>query len=255
MEKSIAQSDNNPDWTRIAAELAAPFDPDDVDFRVQGRASTEGKAQILAYIDARTVQDRLDAVVGIENWSFDWTAIATDDKGEIVSVKATITVYGISKSDVGVASNVEGDKGAVSGGEKRAAVQWGIGRYLYALPATWQTVDAKGRISPATLAALRKTLPTSKHVKPSPSLPEPTPIRRVQARMEQLVPVDPTEKQWADLKLRIHKAKMCKNKDEFDRLMEQTGGDYTETLAKVEQFEQHDLHDLHDLGSSAKGRH
>src|SRR5437660_65329 len=61
------------EWDGIARRLREPFDPNDVDFRAQGKASERtGKAQVVAYVDARAVQDRLDAVVGIGNWSFDW---------------------------------------------------------------------------------------------------------------------------------------------------------------------------------------
>ena len=173
----------DPDWNIIAAELAAPFDPMDVDFRVQGKASTSGKVQVLAYIDARAVQERLDRVVGPQNWTFEWSPVAIDAKGDIQCAKGTITIYGIAKSDVGTASNFEGDKGAVSGAQKRAAVQWGIGRYLYALPTSW-IPDAKF-ISDTTLAQLRSKLP-------KPGIPTP----RVAAYQEpqQEVPASVTEK-------------------------------------------------------------
>jgi hypothetical protein len=81
----------------------------------------------------------------------------TDAKGLLVA-KGTITIHGISKSDVGDASNFEGNKGCVSDALKRAAVQWGVGRYLYSLPAVWVTLDAKGEIGAETLAKLQQSL-------------------------------------------------------------------------------------------------
>jgi hypothetical protein len=146
------------EWDEIARRLREPFDAKEVDFRVQGRASeSTGKAQVVAYIDARVVQDRLDNVVGAGNWAFDWTPLVID-QGEVQVAKGTLTVYGVSKSDAGSASNFEQSLGAVSHCFKRAAVHWGIGRYLYNLPMAWVPVE-RGRISEATLGELRNRLP------------------------------------------------------------------------------------------------
>jgi hypothetical protein len=147
------------EWESISCKLREPFDPADVDFRVQGRVNEQtNRAQVLAYIDARAVQDRLDAVVGCGNWSFDWSPIVSDN-GEVMVAKGTLTVYGVSKSDAGSASNFEQSLGAVSHCFKRAAVQWGIGRYLYSLPIAWVTVERGGRIPELVLRELRSGLP------------------------------------------------------------------------------------------------
>jgi Rad52/22 family double-strand break repair protein len=152
------QSLTREEWNEISRRLREPFDPKDVDFRVQGRANEQtGKAQVVAYIDARAVQDRLDAVVGAGNWSFDWTPLVIDN-GEVMVAKGTLTVYGVSKADAGSASNFEQSLGAVSHCFKRAAVHWGIGRYLYNLPMAWVPVE-RGRISEAVLNELRAKLP------------------------------------------------------------------------------------------------
>lgn len=146
-------------WEDISRRLREPFDPRDVDFRVQGKVNGEtGKAQVVAYIDARAVQDRLDAVVGAGNWSFDWTPLVIDN-GEVMVAKGVLTVYGVSKADAGSASNFEQTLGAVSHCFKRAAVHWGIGRYLYNLPMAWVPVERGGRISEAVLNQLRARLP------------------------------------------------------------------------------------------------
>jgi hypothetical protein len=146
-------------WDDISRRLQEPFDPREVDFRVQGKVNEQsGRAQVVAYIDARAVQDRLDAVVGAGNWSFDWTPLVID-RGEVQVAKGVVTVYGVSKADAGSASNFEQTLGAVSHCFKRAAVHWGIGRYLYSLPATWVAVERGGRIPEAVLNDLRGRLP------------------------------------------------------------------------------------------------
>src|SRR5579875_1572215 len=147
------------EWDDISRRLREPFDPKEVDFRAQGRPNEQtGKAQVVAYIDARVVQDRLDAVVGAGNWSFEWEPLVID-KGEVMIAKGTLTIFGVSKADAGTASNFEQSLGAVSHCFKRAAVHWGIGRYLYSLPMNWVPVEKNGRIPEATLRELRARLP------------------------------------------------------------------------------------------------
>ena len=50
------------DWERIGRALAAPFPPEDVLWRAQGRPEAHKRVLIVPYIDARDVQDRLQAV-------------------------------------------------------------------------------------------------------------------------------------------------------------------------------------------------
>src|SRR5262249_15426047 len=138
-------------WNEISLRLQSPFDPAEVDFRVQSRTGDQtGRTQVVAYIDARAVQDRLDLVVGAGNWAFDWVPLVIDN-GEVKVAKGTLTIHGVSKSDAGSASNFEQTLGAVSHCFKRAAVHWGIGRYLYNLPMNWVLIDRGGRIPEAVL--------------------------------------------------------------------------------------------------------
>src|SRR5215831_562804 len=82
-------------WRELGRRLQEPFDPSDVDFRVQGKANEQtGRAQVVAYVDARAVQERLDAVVGPGAWSFDWEPLIVD-KGEVQIAKGTVTINGV----------------------------------------------------------------------------------------------------------------------------------------------------------------
>src|SRR5579859_8060651 len=160
--KAMSEQHETVDWQRIGAALREPFDPRDVDFRVQGRANeATGRAQVVAYIDARAVQDRLDTVVGPGNWSFDWQPVVMD-KGEVMVAKGVLTIHGVAKADAGSASNFEQSLGAVSHCFKRAAVHWGIGRYLYGIPQAWVQVEKGGRIPEPVLRELRGKLPRPK---------------------------------------------------------------------------------------------
>lgn len=123
----------------LAKQLQAPFPPEAVDFRPQGKPLGNGKGRVVAYVDARAVQDRLDEVFGPAGWSFTWEPLMQSSTA-ITVVRGTITVDGIAKSDVGDAGDTEPSKSAVSDALKRAAVHWGIGRYLYGLGASYVTV-------------------------------------------------------------------------------------------------------------------
>jgi hypothetical protein len=148
---------NEFDWTGVSERLAAPFPVDEVEWRPSGKAGANQRTSLVAYVDARVIQNRLDEVLGVSGWSFDWTPVAVEG-GEVKAAKGTLTILGVSKSDIGIASNWEASKGAISDALKRAAVMWGCGRYLYGLPAIKVTLDAQGAIPDATLIEIRRKL-------------------------------------------------------------------------------------------------
>lgn len=131
----------DPAIIAITDALAAPFEARDVRFKPS--KITNNRCLGMAYVDARVIQDRLDDVVGPENWS-DTYAVLPDG-----SVTCTLRVRlggkWVSKTDVGSASDQPdaGDrmKSGFSDALKRAAVKYGIGRYLYRLPAFWCDFD------------------------------------------------------------------------------------------------------------------
>lgn len=128
---------------QMQKELAEPFPAEQVKFRV-GSASGP-RAMALAYIDARLVMDRLDQVLGPTNWQNEFL-VHPDG-----SVSCTIIVTWpdgsvTHKTDRGVESKTEGKKGAFSDAFKRAAVMYGIGRYLYRLPRFWCDYDQQKKV-------------------------------------------------------------------------------------------------------------
>jgi len=94
--------------------------------------ATKGIA--LAYIDARDVMDRLDEVVGASNWQCKYESV-----NGVMMCSIGINVDGqfIWKCNGAGETAVEGEKGACSDAFKRAAVLWGIGRYLYEVENVW----------------------------------------------------------------------------------------------------------------------
>lgn len=131
--------------SELMAALAAPFDPDDVKFKPA--VISGNRALALAYIDARAVMDRLDEVLGAENWQDEYEFLP--DGSCLCRLRVRIDGEWILKMDVGGESEQpdEGDrrKSAVSDALKRAAVKFGIGRYLYRLPQQWVDYDPQKR--------------------------------------------------------------------------------------------------------------
>jgi hypothetical protein len=147
------------DSRTITQRLADPFDPQDVKFLpkvVQGN-----RALAMAYADARTVMDRLDDVLGVENWQDSYEFLP---EGSVVcTLRVRVDGEWVTKTDVGSPSEQPdgGDrvKAAVSDALKRAAVKLGVGRYLYRLPANWCDFDPVKRMFIRTPALPAFALP------------------------------------------------------------------------------------------------
>jgi hypothetical protein len=125
-------------------------------FKWRVQSANQWGAQCVAYIDARDVQDRLDEVCGPENWQCKYT----EHKGNLfcsigirmIPISAPSTFGEFTwKEDCGTESNVEKQKGEASDAFKRAAVMWGIGRFLYSMKIIKLDVvkDDKGKFQPA----------------------------------------------------------------------------------------------------------
>lgn len=118
-------------------KLKEPFPSHEVKWRVaQCGISAKGTpwAQILAYIDARAVMDRLDFVVGEDCWQNKYESI---NGHKCCGIGIKIGSEWVWKFDGSGDTQIEAEKGGFSDSFKRAAVHWGIARYLYKLPAMW----------------------------------------------------------------------------------------------------------------------
>lgn len=114
------------DFKDIHKELLKPCD---YKYRVQ--SIQFGKASIVAYLDARQLQDRLDEVVGADKWQVKYE----EKKGNLFAgIGIKVNDEWVWKFDCGTESNVEKEKGEASDSFKRAGVMWGVGRFLYSLP-------------------------------------------------------------------------------------------------------------------------
>lgn len=96
--------------------------------------NVQGVAQIAWYVDARAIRNRLNAVIGPHNWRSD-IALKTDGAECRLSIK--INGEWITKTDVSEYTQIEATKGGASKALIRAAVNWGIGEYLYDVQQVW----------------------------------------------------------------------------------------------------------------------
>lgn len=132
---------------KLIEELAKPFPAEDIEWRVGSTNKEKTKGIALAYLTSRADMNRLDSVMGPENWQFELRPIpgsGGDTKGYIGRLGLHIDGEWIWKEDGADESNMEAIKGGISDAFKRACVQWGLGRYLYNLPNEWVPIEAYG---------------------------------------------------------------------------------------------------------------
>lgn len=140
------------------AQLAAPFPPDRISWRVGATNKDKTKGMALAYIDSRDVQDRLDSVCTPGGWQCRYPHA---EQKTVCEIGVKVGDEWIWKADGAGDSDVEAEKGALSDAFKRAAVKWGIGRYLYDCASPWIEIEAYGKsykIKESEYAKLRKSL-------------------------------------------------------------------------------------------------
>ncbi len=97
-------------------------------WRVQSEIKGKLLVRMIAYVDARDVAEQLDKIIGPENWTDTFKEV----KGSLFcSIGINVDGVWVHKSDCGVASRTEKEKGESSDAFKRAAVKWGINRDAY----------------------------------------------------------------------------------------------------------------------------
>ncbi len=131
---------SEPLTREILEQLRKPFPASKISFKVQTKPSENGNSLVVGYIDARDVMDRLDEVAG-PDWSDRY-----EKAGTSAGLVCYLTVCGVTRADVGDDDNEnEPVKSAFSDAFKRAAVKFGIGRFLYDLPKMWAKAKPAGK--------------------------------------------------------------------------------------------------------------
>lgn len=137
---------NSDVWARLAAPLPKSA--------ILQRKGAGGR--MLDYIDRPVVWERLDSVAPGE-WEFSCEVLGASGNGdgEPYAVKGSLTVFAVTREDIGQGKDM---KEAATDAFKRCAVQFGIGRQLY----------AKGNVGVPHAAAARSA-PSGGGTLPSPA--------------------------------------------------------------------------------------
>lgn len=162
--------------------LSDYFREEDIEWKpiVVSRKTSKGLA--AAYVTNRAIMDRLDEVCGPENWKNEFMPGPNGgvvcglsirvDRGE----RGTSGGFAewITKWDGAENTDIEAIKGGLSSAMRRAAVHWGIGRYLYKLPSQWVPVDDNGRFKqpPRVPPAFRPAASQGKSAGDGAAMPE-----------------------------------------------------------------------------------
>src|SRR5271166_4702157 len=142
------------DVTKLLSELAVPFPPDQVRWRVTNTTIDKKRGQIVPYADCRAYTDRLNAMFTPKGWTREYkvqtmTNITRVKKGEsIVSgkvlVTCTVTILGIGSHSGTGEEWADDDNGMTSADAqafKRGCSCFGLGRYFYDIPPIWVDLD------------------------------------------------------------------------------------------------------------------
>ena len=127
----------------IYEKLKEKFDEKDLEFRVGATNSDKTMGLALAYVQARAIQNRLDEVVGFENWKVSYKEI---QGGFLCTLSIRINDEWIEKEDGASVTEFESVKGGISNAFKRVASSgFGIGRYLYNARNSWYPIKPQGK--------------------------------------------------------------------------------------------------------------
>ncbi|GAA3995374.1 single-stranded DNA-binding protein DdrA [Deinococcus rubellus] len=121
----------------VSKRFQAPLPAREIHWKPASFNRERTRALLLAHIDARAVQDRLDTVCP-DDWHFEMEIVTGAARP---TVKGRLVILGVVREDIGEAGEPGTFKAAASDALKRCAVQFGIGRYLYDLPKTWDEWD------------------------------------------------------------------------------------------------------------------
>jgi hypothetical protein len=153
------------DLNALFTQLAEPFDPFEIKWRVTHTPQDGSRGAVIAYADSRAYTDRLNQLFTPSGWTrnYDVTTVSAVSRvkrdkiiptGKVLVI-CTLTIARLG-THAGSGEQWADEQNAMTAAEaqafKRAASCFGLGRYLYNLPETWVPLDGKGK--PIRLPAL-----------------------------------------------------------------------------------------------------
>jgi len=131
----------------IISSLKAPFPFEETECKIQAANEDKSRGMAVFYIDSRAIQNRLDKIVGPFCWHNEY--MLWQDKSQICGISIYDETRGmwVTKYDGAENTDYEPIKGGLSDSFKRAAVMWGLGRYLYDIDGLWVEIEQRGKSS------------------------------------------------------------------------------------------------------------
>jgi len=184
------------DLDALFTQLAEPFDPSEIKWRVTHTTRDGSRGAVIAYADPRAYTDRLNQLFTPSGWTRNYDVTAVSDlsrqkrdkmiqTGKVL-VTCTLTIARLG-THTGSGEQWADEQNAMTAAEaqafKRAGSCFGLGRYLYNLQETWVSIDGQGKPTrlpalpdwalPKANSATRKTNPACG---PRPPAPQRGPI-------------------------------------------------------------------------------
>jgi hypothetical protein len=149
----------------LRSKFAAPFADKDIEWRLQWASKEKSTGIAVPYVTNRAIQQRLDLSVGPENWKNEFLPWHGDknNPAQLCGISVWIGSHSdggewVTKYDGAEDSEKEPVKGGLSDAMKRAAVQWGVGRYLYGMDTVYVETEKRGNDKPAIAKGERAKL-------------------------------------------------------------------------------------------------
>lgn len=145
----------------------------------------------MAYADLRAYQNRLDEVCGM-----DWAVTYTPWGDRIV---CHVTINGVTRSSSGE-GDTSSERSEIAGTSaeaqsfKRACAMFGLGRYLYALPAAWVEYDASAKQFTDKAKAKLEYIVVQHYKRTMQEMPGETEQTKAESAVEQGVAVETMER-------------------------------------------------------------
>ena len=143
-------TDEHKDYEKL---LSDPFEESDIEWRVQQSGMSKNPwVMVIPYVTNRAITQRLDDVFGLFGWEDEYKP-TPDGRGMLCGITVCVGEKKVTKwdgaeiprqftqaeIDKGKKQTIDPIKTVLSNSEKRAAVKFGIGRYLYNLETQFAT--------------------------------------------------------------------------------------------------------------------
>lgn len=191
------EAKTGPDTEALFKQLAEPFDPSQIKWRVTHTTHDGSRGAVIAFADPRAYTDRLNQLFTPSGWTRNYdvttvSAVSRQKRDKIIQtgkvlVTCTLTIARLGTHS-GSGEQWADEQNAMTAAEaqafKRAASCFGLGRYLYDLQETWVPLDGRGK--PARLPAL----PDWALPKANSAIPKANPARGPRPPAVQRGPID-----------------------------------------------------------------